>query len=171
MNKDTDTIGRNMNIIGWVLFLALMTYLFDGYLDKQQNPNQEVQSYQSGNSQEVVLQRNRYGHYVATGTINRYPVTFFLDTGATDISIPEKIANRLAIKKGIPHQIMTANGAITAYQTRLNEVSLGDILLRDVEGHINPNDSSDYVLLGMSFLKQVDFSQQGDKLILKQELY
>ena len=160
-----------MTLFAWILFLLLMTLLFDNYLQKQENPNQVVETFQQNNQQQVVLQRNRYGHYVANGSINGFPVTFFLDTGATDISIPEKIAKKANIEKGAPNQIYTANGIITAYRTRLQKVALGNIVLRDVSGHINPNDKSDYVLLGMSFLKQVDFSQQGDKLILKQAYY
>jgi aspartyl protease family protein len=39
--------------------------------------------------------------------------------------------------------------------------------LGTVAASINPGSSGDAVLLGMSFLRQLDFSQQGNTLTLK----
>jgi aspartyl protease family protein len=40
--------------------------------------------------------------------------------------------------------------------------------LHDLPASINPNVNDDIILLGMSFLKHIEFTQRGDTLILKQ---
>lgn len=63
--------------------------------------------------------------------------------------------------------MQTANGNSIGYLTRLDSVALGPIELQGVQASINPGMNTDEVLLGMSFLKQVDFSQEGDTLHLR----
>ena len=161
-------VGKTMVIMAWVVLLALLSWLFSIYLQRQHNPNNNVQGYSSTGMQEVVLERNRYGHYVATGRINGQSVTFMLDTGATIVDIPENIASGLSLERGPPFQAMTANGVISVYSTILDEVQLGGIRLTGVRASINPSSQEDEILLGMSFLRQLDFSQQGDRLTLRQ---
>jgi aspartyl protease family protein len=160
-------LGRGMVIAAWVLLLVLLTLFFNDRLDRQKNPNQQLATAMTGGTPEVRLQRNRFGHYVATGTINGHPVEFMLDTGASDVSIPEKIADKLGLQRGQTMQYQTANGTITAWQTIANEIQLGPLIIGPVRASINPYDRSNAVLLGMSFLKQLDFSQQGNTLTLK----
>ena len=80
-----------------------------------------------------------------------------LDTGASDVNIPKKTARRLGLKGGYPTYARTANGTITVYSIELDSVELGDIRLSDLEGSINPSMEGHQVLLGMSFLKQLNF--------------
>ena len=162
-------IGSGMVIAAWIIGLGLLTLLFSGLLSRQQNPNSEVQSRRSGDRVEVVLDQNRAGHYVATARINSRPVQVLLDTGATDVSVPASLAAGLELKRGARVLVTTANGTVPVYTTRLNEVRLGDIALRNVRATINPHADDDFVLLGMSFLKQLDFSQRGGKLVLSQQ--
>lgn len=168
MTDPTRKLGRNMIWLMWLVLLGLLTLYFSKVLDKQYNPNQNLVQRQTGEAQEVVLLRNRYGHYVASGLINDQPVVFMLDTGASDISIPESLARRLGLKRGRPVVYQTANGTITNYATRLDSVTLGNITLQDLPASINPNMGGDEVLLGMSFLKHVEFSQKGNTLTLRQ---
>ena len=46
------------------------------------------------------IERNRNGHYVFDGFVNGVAVEFLLDTGATDVSVPERIASRLRLQRG-----------------------------------------------------------------------
>ena len=64
--------------------------------------------------------------------------------------------------------MQTANGVVTAYATRLQRVELGEIALTDVRAHINPGMRGDDVLLGMSFLRQLDLTQRNGTLTLRQ---
>ncbi|MGD8796260.1 MAG: retroviral-like aspartic protease family protein, partial [Thiohalophilus sp.] len=94
-------MGKSMVFAMWIVMLALLTLFFDKYLGDQQNPNQQViQRETADGAREVVLERNRYGHYVANGRINGQEVTFLLDTGATDIAIPQSVARRLNLPRG-----------------------------------------------------------------------
>jgi aspartyl protease family protein len=118
---------------------------------------------------EVRLQQNRQGHYVVQGAINEIPVVFLLDTGATQVSIPAHIAEQLQLKSYAASQVNTANGRTTVYQTKLEQLSIGNIYLYDVSAHINPSMQSNEILLGMSALKRVEFSQVGKQLILREQ--
>ena len=160
-------IGRGMVIAAWILLLVMLTLFFNDRLDRQKNPNQQLATTLTDGIPEVRLQRNRFGHYVATGSINGHPVEFMLDTGATDVSIPAAIADRLGLQRGQATSYHTANGTITAWQTTAREIQLGPLTLGPVRASINPHDRTNAVLLGMSFLKQLDFSQQGNTLTLK----
>jgi aspartyl protease family protein len=116
---------------------------------------------------EITLQRNRWGHYVTSGKINGQVVTFMLDTGASDVSVPERLANELGLRRGMEQQYNTANGVITGYRTTIDRISIGDIELHNVRASINPKDTDLDILLGMSFLNQLEYTQRGDQLILK----
>ncbi|MCK5188500.1 MAG: TIGR02281 family clan AA aspartic protease [Methylococcales bacterium] len=167
-NTDNSSkMGQGMTYLAWLLFLALLTFFFNNYLEQQNNPNQKVSSEFDNNITEVRLIRNRYGHYIVNGQINHLPVTFLLDTGATLISIPSHIAQKLHLKKGYPVQSRTANGNITVYSTRLDSVSIGAIELNNIRASINPYMAGDEILLGMNFMKHLEMMQKGKELILR----
>ncbi|MCK4710108.1 MAG: TIGR02281 family clan AA aspartic protease [Gammaproteobacteria bacterium] len=153
----------------WFIIFAMLAWFFSGVLDRQNNPNQSVRtSYVDNQTLEVVLQRNRFGHYVTDGMINNTEVEFMLDTGATGVVVPGYLAKELGIKKGIPVTVQTANGRLNAFAIKLDQVSIGEITLYDVKALLNPNEESDIILLGMSFLKHIEFTQRGDTLTLRQ---
>jgi aspartyl protease family protein len=103
------------------------------------------------------------------GTINGKQVTFMLDTGATRVSVPEKLAEELSLEKMARGRSSTANGIVEIHLTRIRRLEIGSIKVFDIPASINPGmNHSDQVLLGMSVLKNVDFSQQGDTLTLRQ---
>ena len=157
-------------IVGvWLLLFGLLTLFFQNYLDKERNPNQRVDSATGSNgTREVVLKRNRYGHYLVNGMIDGHKVEFMLDTGATQVAIPAAVANRIKLKRLYEAEIHTANGTALAYGTKLKIVSVGDIALSNLKAMITPGMDGNIVLLGMSFLKHIEFTQRGDMLILRQ---
>ena len=154
--------------LGILLGMAMLTLYFGYFEEQQRNPNASPQSLVRQNSIEVALLQNRQGHYVVTGAINKQPVEFLLDTGATAVVVPAETARRLALKYGRRSQAMTANGPINVWQTTINELTIGDIQLRGIDASINPNMAPGAVLLGMSALSQIEFVQQGQTLTLRQ---
>lgn len=146
--------------------IALMAFLMQGWLDQRHNPNSEPVVTINNGQQQLILQRNPYGHYVASGQINGHKALFMLDTGATDVVIPAGLTEKYGLEYGYPSQARTANGVVTVYSTRLDRVALGPIELHNVRASINPHMDGDEILLGMSFLKQVSLTQYQDKLII-----
>lgn len=162
-------LGRGMLIAGWILGLGLLSLLFTDLLEQQRNPNQNLNLSSTGSGvHEVSLQRNRFGHYLATGDINGEAVELLLDTGASDVSVPAGVAQRLGLRRGQPVRYSTANGTITAYLTRIPVLRLGTIELHDIRASINPQMDGETILLGMSFLRHLEFTQRGDTLIIRQ---
>lgn len=161
-------LGHKFIIAMWIALMIMVFFLFNNLLENDYNPNQQVSSATNGQQRTVILKRNRYGHYVTQGKINNHPVTFLLDTGASDISIPDKIARKLKLEYGQERRYQTANGIIIGNLTQLNQVSIGKIQLRDIRASINPKMNHDEILLGMTFLKNIEFTQRGDTLILRQ---
>ena len=163
-------LGKGMIVAAWIGVAALLTVLFDGYLERQSNPNASPQTRAEAGAREVVLERNRQGHYVATGRINGTRARFLLDTGATDVAVPGALARKLDLERGRAVRARTANGDVVAYATLLREVALGDIVLRQVRASIIPQMPGEEVLLGMAFLKHLELIQRGSELTLRQYL-
>jgi aspartyl protease family protein len=162
-------LGKWMVAATWLIVLGLMTLLFQQVLDNQRNPNRAISSSMSeAGIAEVQLLRNRFGHYVATGRINGSQVDFLVDTGATDVSVPIDVAERLALRRGPQFQVETANGIVTVYHTILDSVELGEVSLYNVRANINPHMQGTEILLGMSFLRDVELIQRGELLIIRQ---
>jgi len=160
--------GTAMTFIAWIIFLLILISGFDYLIEQRNNPNQNLITTVSGPVKEIRLQRNPYGHYIATGTINDNAVTFLLDTGASDIAIPESLADEIGLTKGPAITVKTANGDTLAYRTYLDKVALGDIVLHDLNATILMNITGEDVLLGMNFLKHFEIIQKGRTLTIRQ---
>ena len=157
-----------MLVLAWGAGLLLATRFFGDWEDRQRNPNRSPESVHGSGYVEVHLASSRQGHYLADGQINGAPVTFLLDTGATQVAVPIELARRLGLEPGAPILIGTANGQARAHRTRLSSLQLGDIHLQDVEALIAPGMDGAEVLLGMSALKQLEFTQRAGTLVLRQ---
>lgn len=167
-NRPGAAAGRGMLIVMWVLLLGGLSFYFANREEKKYNPNADMASSSNAETRSIVLKQNNWGHYVASGRINGQPVTFMLDTGATTVAIPLKLARELNLKPGPRYQVSTANGLVEVRGTRIDKLELGNIVFYDVVAAINPGMQDDEILLGMSALKHVDFNQSGDELTLTQ---
>jgi aspartyl protease family protein len=162
-------IGVGMTLAAWALFLLLLTWFASGYLERLNNPNVQVVSrVDPGGNPEVLLQQNRAGHYVATGAIDDVPVVFLVDTGATDVAVSQKVAERIGLEKGFRVTVTTANGTAYGWNTILDKVTLGNIEMTAVPATIMPGLGQE-ALLGMSFLKRLTLIQRGEELLIRQE--
>lgn len=156
-----------VHVFLWIAVLCASVIIFNAYLARQYNPNAHViGTINDSGGAEISLRQNRQGHYLANGLINNQPVVFLLDTGATNVTLPENLATRLNLTRKNSRYADTANGRIQVFGTTLDTVSLGNIVIRQVEADINPYSGTKEVLLGMSFLKHLDIRQQDNQLIL-----
>ena len=156
--------GTFLHTVIWLVIVAGVSWLFYAYTEGELNPNRVPQVSGSG---EIVLKRNRAGHFTAGGAINGHPVTFLVDTGASQIAVPPQLAQQLDLKRGVPIQLMTAAGPARGYMTRLQSVELASLSLNDASAIIAEGMHPEMVLLGMNFLRQLEITQRGDELILK----
>lgn len=163
-------LGKAMMICAWLAGIGLATHFFGLWEQRQHNPNVQPQSLHGDGFVELRLLSNRQGHYVFDGLIDGTPATFLLDTGASAVAVPETLAQRLQLKRGAPVDLDTANGRTQGWRTRLQRLELGDILLHDVPALIAPGMDGNEVLLGMSALKQLEFSQRDGTLVLRQNI-
>ncbi|GMR14822.1 MAG: TIGR02281 family clan AA aspartic protease [Gammaproteobacteria bacterium] len=158
-------IGRRMIWLAALVLLAGLYALFSAL----EEDGGTVISIDAGGAAMIVLEQDRNGHYQVQGKINNQPVNFLVDTGATDVAVPESMARALGLKFGPPVKVMTAAGPSKAWMTRLNEVSIGGISRRDVRATITSGEFSE-VLLGMSFLRHYSLRQQDGKLVISEGL-
>jgi aspartyl protease family protein len=168
-NNFSKKIGTTMTLIAWLIFLGMLTLIFGDFLEKQDNPNYEVRSFINEGMTEVILEQNRAGHYVARAKINSNPVNVIIDTGASDVSVPATIAEKSGLIPGPAMEVITANGTIQVSITIIDSVELGQITLHNVRASINPYMKDDFVLLGMSFLEKLEFTQSQGTMILRQK--
>ncbi len=134
------------------------------------NPNRHINTQMlPDGTKQLTLQMNLSGSFIVNGKINNKPVKFLVDTGASQVSIPEQVALSLGLSRtGRKIVIHTANGQVDAYETEIDVLSMGQIELRFIPALINPGDPSDTILLGMSALKHLHFTQKDGMLILQQ---
>ncbi|MFZ2288670.1 MAG: TIGR02281 family clan AA aspartic protease [Halopseudomonas yangmingensis] len=160
-------VGQIMLFLAWLAGMFLAVQWFSGVEQRQRNPNMQVDSLRQNEVIEVRLRANRQGHYLASGLINGQPVTFLLDTGATFVAVPASLGPVLGLQPGRRTLVNTANGQTDSFTTRIDSLVLGDIRLQGVDAGLVPGMAGDEVLLGMSALRQLEFSQQGGELILR----
>ncbi len=135
----------------------------------QINPNQNLVSRKTSDGHiEVAIRANYMNAYMLKGKINGQSVQFLLDTGATSVAIPERIALAIGLKpRGRGQKVQTANGETEMYETELDTLEIGDLTLRYTPAIINPSDKGSTALLGMSALKHFEILQKNGILILK----
>ena len=158
-------LGRRML---WVAALGLLGGLYLLF-SMFENETSTISSVDSNGSAMVVLEQDRNGHYEAEGQINGQSVTFLVDTGATDVALPESTARALGLEFGPRVTVMTAAGPAKAWVTRLDEVTVGGLRRSNVRASITDGEFNG-ILLGMSFLKHYNLQQQDGRLVIREAL-
>ncbi len=151
--------SRIMLWLAMAVLLAALTWFFD-FLGAG-GSSQQLRVTGS----EVRIFADRQGHYRAEGEINGRAVEFLLDTGATSVAVPAKLAEQLGLQRGPEIQLQTANGVSRGYLTRIERVKLGSIQVNNVSAVITAGLDGE-VLLGMSFLSHLNWRRSQDELLL-----
>ena len=150
-----------------ILFVGLVTWLFQGALERQHNPNISPETSSFGAVDQVVLRRNRSSHYIVSGYLNNHRVRFLVDTGATDVALSQRLAEKIGLNAGALVMLSTANGVATGYRTVIDSVVVGNIELKGISAVMSSGIDDNVVLLGMSFLKHLEMIQRDGTLLLR----
>jgi aspartyl protease family protein len=111
------------------------------------------------------------GHFFADGQINGVSVRFMVDTGASTVAMSTSTAKRIGLdvkKSGRQGYSNTAGGVVPVYSIKLDRVQVGEIMIYNVDGTVMDGMSPGFVLLGMSFLGQLDMKRDSLKMELMQ---
>jgi clan AA aspartic protease (TIGR02281 family) len=150
--------GSTFIRIGIALAILLAAYLFYKHATR---PEMEIIS-----ANGVRLQRQPDGHYHISGAINGKPVQFMLDTGASMVTVSEKVAIGAGLECEQPATFTTANGVVRGCVARQEEVSFGNARLFDIDIAIMPN-MDDMALLGMNALGKFNLQQVDGTLVIR----
>ena len=121
---------------------------------------------------EVQVWRDTTGMYTTVGSINGLPVSFLVDTGATQVAMNASQARRLGIDyhvTGRPAEVTTASGVVHAWSVTLNSVKVGDLEVRNVPAVVLEGEQPQVTLLGMSYLGRMEITNDGRLMTLKQK--
>lgn len=164
----TSNIGKWMIVAMWVLLLAFGSYFAQKWLEKRDRGQIPTNISGPDGRLSVELKADRLGHYVVLAQVNGQPVTFLVDTGASGVSIPGKVATMLGLKPGAAYPVNTANGTITVRRTRIERLSIGQISLENVQASINSSMDGEVGLLGMTFLRHFELVQRDGFLTIRE---
>jgi aspartyl protease family protein len=120
----------------------------------------------------VIVPRDARGHFQVDGRIEGRKLSFMVDTGASVIALTASDAGHLGIHPAqgeFVTEVKTANGIVRAAPVRLDEVEVGDLVVRDVAALVMPDEALSDNLLGLSFLSRLRrFEYSGGRLVLEQ---
>ena len=111
---------------------------------------------------------NTRGQYMTPGSINGRSVRFLVDTGATTVAMSSEMARSLGIDftSGQVGQSNTAGGLVKSYLVILDRVKVGEIEVRNVRGSVLEGVYPTYVLLGMTYLSEVEMRENSGLMTL-----
>ena len=149
------------------VWMAIAGALYWGFEYFEQSRQAKLRPYTRG-AGELVIPRQRDGHFHVRGEINRQPVTFLVDTGASHVSVSQALAEQAGLPQGAPMTLSTANGTRPGQLVRGVPVRAGDLVLNDASISVGLSGMPiDQALLGQSFLKHFDVEIGRDTMVLR----
>ncbi len=157
------------SLIGLII-IALYAYRFEFNNFKERisgeiNPT-SAQLNQQG---QLIINISDDSHFYVKMLINKKPILFMVDTGASDIVLNLQDALKIGINPKnliFNRQFQTANGRVLGASIILKEVEISGIKFKDVRASVT-NGEMGVNLLGMSFLRRFGkYEFYQDRLIL-----
>ena len=118
----------------------------------------------------VIITRDRTGQYRTRGFINGQLTDLLVDTGASVITMSGVEAERLGLRVGedAPRaEVVTAQGRTDARRISLDRVQVGSLTSYNVDAIVINGDFPREILLGMSFLSEVDLEESAGVMTLR----
>lgn len=157
------TFGLMGVLVLVVIQLSRMDTRFDLAVPEIGLPEQVVEG------DETRVRRAPDGHYWLRAEINGHPAGFLVDTGATLTAISSETAAAAGLEPrdaGLPVRMQTANGAVAADLTTIDELRFGNVVARGLDAVIAPGLGPTNVI-GMNLLSRLaSVRLEGDMMIL-----
>jgi clan AA aspartic protease (TIGR02281 family) len=119
----------------------------------------------------VSLERGTDGHFRVNAEINGRSIGVLVDTGATLVAMSYEDAAAAGISVGTSdfrYVSNTANGQARFARVTLNQVRIGNVVVRNVPAAVSEPGRLGITLLGMSFLGQLRMEMKNGRLVLEQ---
>lgn len=135
--------------------------------------NNEISTTFNNNSTTVeTISLNEHNQYITDIIINdnNTKIPAIVDTGANLVTLNGEIATALGLeykKDTAKIDVATASENTNGYKIIINNLKLGSINLSNIDAIVLEGKEPDMVLIGMSFLKQLDLQYSGNKLTIK----
>ncbi len=104
------------------------------------------------------LRKEADGHYWATARVNKMPVKFLVDTGASLVALSKRDARRIGVNTDNLQrnaEVKTAAGRVMAATTVIDEITIDGVTVKNVSAVVM-EDGLETSLLGMSFLNRLE---------------
>lgn len=172
---------RDALIFSAIAIMAATYFVGGNFADLKQvaqetDTSAKAASAQPGKSQtsqrSTRIRGDRTGHFVANFSINGRSIQGVVDTGASAIAINRSTAKRIGIsvaQSDFTYRVSTANGETYAAPVVIDKVEIGSIKVRDVPAMVLEDSALGMTLIGMTFLKQVQFSVADNTLSISQK--
>jgi aspartyl protease family protein len=161
--RTASTLGLMGVLVLVVLQLSRMDTRFDLAVPEIGLPEQVVEG------EETRVRRAPDGHYWLRADINGHPASFLVDTGATLTALSSETAAEAGLEAreaGLPVRMQTANGAVAAELTTIDELRFGNVVARGLDAVIAPGLGPTNVI-GMNLLSRLaSVRLEGDMMIL-----
>lgn len=150
-----------------LVWLGAGLALFGGFKWMQARERQDLQPYSTSHG-EWVIPRHRDGHFHVDGEVNRLPVQFLVDTGASAVGISEAMARQAGLPEGQPVTVRTANGErpgrlVHGVPVKVGPISHNEVtVVTGLTGLPEPQ-----ALLGQSFLRHFDVQLRENDMLLR----
>ena len=115
-----------------------------------------------------IIKMNDHGEFITTILVNNRSVKAIVDTGANAVALSSVAADRLGINyKNAPFaQVHTAAGIAKGYHVRIENITIADVKIQDIQAVVIEGKWPTNVLLGMSYLQHFEMRYQGRILML-----
>jgi aspartyl protease family protein len=161
--RTASTLGLMGVLVLVVLQLSRMDPRFDLAVPQIGLPQQVVE----GGETRVPLSRD--GHFWLEAQVNGHPARFLIDTGATLTAVSTQTAAAAGLEPrgtSLPVMMQTANGAVAAQVTSIEELRFGNVAARGLDAIIAPNLGPTNVI-GMNLLTRLaSWRVEGGTLVL-----
>ncbi|MCB1510137.1 MAG: TIGR02281 family clan AA aspartic protease [Hyphomicrobiaceae bacterium] len=119
----------------------------------------------------VRIRRGGGSHFTVGAKIAGTEVQLLIDTGASTVVLKQADARAVGIdtsRLSYSVPVNTANGATFAASVKLREISIGPIVVRDIEALVSKPGALKQSLLGMNFLRRLrSYEFSGEFLTLR----